>query len=106
MPWADTDVILIDESHNFRNPAAQRYANLSVFWRQRRPWRDEIARRLPLLMLHLSIMACSICTTNFVSSHAETGDISQHARLDLYRYFLKARQRRERTVQRLLLYRA
>ncbi|MGH9426041.1 MAG: helicase-related protein, partial [Terriglobia bacterium] len=27
-PWADTDVILIDESHNFRNPAAQRYANL------------------------------------------------------------------------------
>src|ERR1700682_4310662 len=27
-PWADADVVLIDESHNFRNPSAQRYAAL------------------------------------------------------------------------------
>jgi superfamily II DNA or RNA helicase len=27
-PWADADVVLIDESHNFRNRAAQRYENL------------------------------------------------------------------------------
>src|SRR5260370_29138688 len=26
--WADADVVLIDESHNFRNPVAQRYAAL------------------------------------------------------------------------------
>ena len=27
-PWADADVVLIDESHNFRNQNAQRYGNM------------------------------------------------------------------------------
>jgi hypothetical protein len=26
--WGDADVLLVDESHNFRNRAAQRYENL------------------------------------------------------------------------------
>jgi SNF2 family DNA or RNA helicase len=28
VPWGDADVILIDESHNFRNRNAQRYGNV------------------------------------------------------------------------------
>lgn len=93
-PWADADVVLVDESHNFRNQNAQRYGNMErVLGGNAGRGRDGGRKKVILLtatpinndLLDLYNQLCLITR----------GDRSYFAACgigDLYRYFLKTRR--------------
>jgi superfamily II DNA or RNA helicase len=94
MPWANTDVVLIDESHNFRNPTAQRYANLErLLGANGGRGREGIRKKIILLtatpinndLFDLYNQFCLI-------TRGDRGYFAACGIGDLYRYFLKARQ--------------
>ncbi|MFQ5851857.1 MAG: helicase, partial [Candidatus Binatia bacterium] len=93
-PWVDADVMLIDESHNFRNRNAQRYGNIEVLLGANGGrGRDGLRKKVILItatpinndLFDLYNQFCLITR----------GDRSYFAPCgigDLYRYFLKARR--------------
>ena len=93
-PWADADVILIDESHNFRNRNAQRYAAMEgLIGRNGGRGRDGMRKKVILLtatpvnndLFDLYNQLCLV-TLNDRSYFSACG-IG-----DLHRYFLQARR--------------
>ena len=93
-PWSDADVVLIDESHNFRNPNAQRYASLEqILGGGGRRGRDG-ARKKVILLTATPINNDLMDLYNQLSL-ITGGDRSYFAACgigDVYRYFLAARR--------------
>jgi len=93
-PWADADVVLIDESHNFRNSNAQRYASIeSILGGTAHRGRDG-ARKKVILLTATPINNDLMDLYNQLSL-ITGGDRSYFAASgigDLYRYFLAARR--------------
>ncbi len=93
-PWSDADVVLIDESHNFRNPNAQRYANIeSILGGNGRRGRDG-ARKKVILLTATPINNDLMDLYNQLAL-ISGGDRSYFAACgigDVYRYFLAARR--------------
>src|SRR5690606_24267888 len=93
-PWYDVDVILIDESHNFRNRNTQRYGNLErLISANGRRGRDG-ARKKIILLTATPINNTVFDLYNQINLFTG-GDRSYFAAAgigDLYRQFLKARQ--------------
>src|SRR3990172_11455783 len=94
MPWGDADLVLIDESHNFRNQNAQRYGKLErLLGANGGRGRDGIRKKVILLtatpinndLFDLYNQFCLI--TRGDRSYFSACGIG-----DLYRYFLKARR--------------
>lgn len=93
-PWGDADVVLIDESHNFRNQGAQRYSALdTILGANGSRGRDGARKKLILLTatpINNDLMdlynQLSLITGNDRSYFAARG-IG-----DLYKYFLAARR--------------
>jgi len=93
-PWADADVVLVDESHNFRNQNAQRYGNMErLLGANGGRGRDGGRKKVILLtatpinndLFDLYNQFCLI--TRGDRSYFSACGIG-----DLYRYFLKARR--------------
>ena len=93
-PWADADVVLVDESHNFRNRNAQRYANLeTLLGANGGRGRDGGCKKVTLLtatpinndLFDLYNQLCLI-------TRGDRNYFSACGIGDLYRYFLKARR--------------
>ena len=93
-PWADAEVVLIDESHNFRNPNAQRYASIeSVLGANGRRGRD--SSRKKVILLTATPINNDLMDLYSQLSLVTGGDRSYFAASgigDLYRYFLAARR--------------
>lgn len=93
-PWSDADVVLIDESHNFRNPNAQRYANIeNILGGGGRHGRDG-ARKKVILLTATPINNDLMDLYNQLSL-ITGGDRNYFAASgigDMYRYFLAARR--------------
>lgn len=93
-PWSDADVVLIDESHNFRNPNAQRYASIeNILGGGGRRGRDG-ARKKVILLTATPINNDLMDLYNQLSL-ITGGDRSYFAASgigDMYRYFLAARR--------------
>ena len=93
-PYRDAEVILIDESHNFRNRATQRYENLErIISFNRRRGRDGSRKKLILL-------TATPVNNNIFDLYNQISLISGGDRTyfsgagigDLYRFFLNARR--------------
>lgn len=105
-PFADSDILLVDEAHNFRNPNANRYGNLErVLGANGGRGRDGARKKVILLT------ATPINNDLFDLYHQialiTRGDRSYFAAAgigDLYRYFLHARRQARRQEQGLALY--
>lgn len=92
--WADADVVLIDESHNFRNPVAQRYAALEGVLGANGGRGREGARKKVILLTATPINNDLMDLYNQLSL-VTGGDRSYFAASgigDLYKYFLSARR--------------
>jgi hypothetical protein len=92
--WADTDVVLIDESHNFRNPGSQRYGNLELLLGGNGGRGRDGARKKVILMSATPINNDLLDLYNQLCLITR-GDRSYFAACgigDLYKYFLKARR--------------
>jgi SNF2 family DNA or RNA helicase len=90
----DVDVILIDESHNFRNRAAQRYENLERLISQNGGKGREGARKKIILLTATPINNDLFDLYNQINLLTQ-GDRSYFSAAgigDLYRYFLNARR--------------
>ncbi|MBI3304429.1 MAG: helicase [Deltaproteobacteria bacterium] len=93
-PWADVDVVLIDESHNFRNRNAQRYANMETLLGANGGRGGDGGRKKVILLTATPI------NNNLFDLYSQCclitrGDRSYFAACgigDLHRYFLKARR--------------
>jgi len=94
VPWGDVDVILVDESHNFRNRNAQRYANMErVLGANSGRGRDGVRKKVILL-------TATPINNNLFDLYNQLGLITQGDRSyfkacgigDLHGYFLKARR--------------
>jgi superfamily II DNA or RNA helicase len=93
-PWGDADVILVDESHNFRNRNAQRYANMErLLGANAGRGRDGVRKKVILL-------TATPINNNLFDLYNQLGLITQGDRSyfkacgigDLHGYFLKARR--------------
>ena len=93
-PWADADVVLIDESHNFRNPGAQRYASIeSILGGNGRRGREGTHKKV--ILLTATPINNDLMDLYNQLSLVTGGDRSYFAASgigDLYRYFLAARR--------------
>ncbi|HXR36728.1 MAG TPA: DEAD/DEAH box helicase, partial [Candidatus Binataceae bacterium] len=92
--WADADVVLIDESHNFRNQTAQRYAALEAVLGGNGGRGREGARKKLILLTATPINNDLMDLYNQLSL-ITGGDRSYFAASgigDLYKYFLSARR--------------
>ncbi len=93
-PWGDADVVLIDESHNFRNRNAQRYASIErILGANGKRGRDG-ARKKVILLTATPINNDLFDLYNQLNL-VTMGDRSYFAAAgigDLYRYFLRARR--------------
>lgn len=93
-PWLDVDVILIDESHNFRNRNTQRYGNLErLINANGRRGRDGMRKKI-ILLTATPINNTVFDLFNQISLFT-SGDRAYFAAAgigDLYRYFLAARR--------------
>lgn len=105
-PFGDADVVLVDEAHNFRNPNANRYANLERMLGANGGRGREGARKKVILLT-----ATPINNDLFDLYHqialVTRGDRSYFAAAgigDLYRYFLHARRESRKQAQGLALY--
>jgi len=93
-PWADADVVLIDESHNFRNPSSQRYAAIEGVLGANGGRGREGARKKVILLTATPINNDLMDLYNQLSL-VTGGDRSYFAASgigDLYKYFLSARR--------------
>jgi len=93
-PWVDTDVVLIDESHNFRNPNAQRHANIERLLGGNGGRGREGARK-KIILLTATPINNDLLDLYHQISLITRGDRSYFSACgigDLYRYFLKARR--------------
>lgn len=92
--WGDADVVLIDESHNFRNPNAQRYGNLErVLAANGRRGRQ--GGRKKVILLTATPINNDLLDLYHQLSLITIGDKSHFLGSgigDLYRYFLQARR--------------
>lgn len=92
--WADTDIVLIDESHNFRNRTAQRYENLERLLGGNRGRGRDGGRKKVILLTATPI------NNDLFDLYNQLAFITRGAREyfaacgigDLYRYFLQARR--------------
>lgn len=93
-PWGDVDVVLVDESHNFRNRNAQRYANMErLLGANAGRGRDGVRKKVILL-------TATPINNNLFDLYNQLGLITQGDRSyfkacgigDLHGYFLKARR--------------
>ncbi|MHB8624979.1 MAG: helicase-related protein [Aggregatilineales bacterium] len=94
-PYADMDVIVVDEAHNFRNHRAQRYQNLEfiVAANNRRGGGGE---RKKVILLTATPINNNIFDLYNQINLFTSGDRTYFAAAgigDLYRYFLSARQK-------------
>lgn len=94
VPWGDVDVILVDESHNFRNRNAQRYANMErLLGANAGRGRDGVRKKVILL-------TATPINNNLFDLYNQLSLITQGDRSyfkacaigDLHGYFLKARR--------------
>jgi superfamily II DNA or RNA helicase len=92
--WTDADLVLIDESHNFRNQMAQRYAAMEqILGANSGRGRDGTRKKVILL-------TATPISNDLFDLYNQFGLITQGDRSyfascgigDLYRYFLKARR--------------
>lgn len=93
-PLEDTDVVLVDESHNFRNPASQRYQALDRILQGNRGRGRSGARKKVLLLTATPINNDLIDLYNQLQL-VTGGDRAYFATAgigDLYRYFQRARR--------------
>lgn len=93
-PWSDVDVVLMDESHNFRNPNAQRYANAERLLGSNGGRGRDGSRKKVILLTATPINNDLFDLYNQLSLITQ-GDRSYFSACgigDLYRYFLKARR--------------
>lgn len=104
--WGDEDVILIDESHNFRNRSAQRYGNLErVLAGNGGRGRDGLRKKV-ILLTATPINNDLFDLYNQISLITR-GDRSYFTACgigDLYRYFLKARRETKTDAGALALF--
>ena len=94
-PYVDVDVIVVDESHNFRNHRAQRYQNLE-FLITANNRRGRGGERKKVILLTATPINNSIFDLYNQISLFTGGDRAYFAAAgigDLYRYFLSARQK-------------
>jgi superfamily II DNA or RNA helicase len=92
--WGDADVVLIDESHNFRNPNAQRYGNLERILKARGR-RGRQNGRKKVILLTATPINNDLLDLYHQLSLITIGDKSHFIGSgigDLYRYFLQARR--------------
>jgi superfamily II DNA or RNA helicase len=93
-PFGDADVLLIDESHNFRNRASQRYENLERLISQN-GGRGRDGARKKLILLTATPINNDIFDLYHQLNLFTLGDRSYFAAAgigDLQRYFLRARR--------------
>ena len=93
-PWVDADVILLDESHNFRNRNAQRYGNIERILSANGGRGRDGCRKKVILLTATPINNDLFDLYNQLSLITQ-GDRSYFAACgigDLYRYFLRARR--------------
>jgi SNF2 family DNA or RNA helicase len=92
--WSDSDVVLIDESHNFRNKNAQRYASLErLLGANGGRGRDGLKKKV--ILLTATPINNDLFDLYNQFSLITRGDRSYFAGVgigDLYRYFLSARR--------------
>lgn len=94
-PFADADVIVVDEAHNFRNHRAQRYQNLE-FLIAANNRRGRSGERKKVILLTATPINNSIFDLYNQINLFTGGDRAYFAAAgvgDLYRYFLSARQK-------------
>lgn len=92
--YSDVDVILVDESHNFRNRGSQRYENLSSIIAANRG-RGRSGMRTKVILLTATPINNNIFDLyNQISlfTQNDRGYFASAGIGDLYRYFLSARQ--------------
>ncbi|MBW2148823.1 MAG: helicase [Deltaproteobacteria bacterium] len=100
--YTDCDVILIDESHNFRNKNSQRYGNLERIIGSNRGRGDQGAPKKIILLTATPINNDLLDLYHQINLFTQ-GDRSYFSAVgigDLYKYFLKAR--RESKANRLI----
>src|SRR3990172_12060109 len=94
MPWGDADLVLIDESHNFRNQNAQRYGKLERLLGANGGRGRDGGRKKVILLTATPINNDLFDLYNQLCL-VTRGDRSYFAACgigDLYRYFLRARR--------------
>jgi superfamily II DNA or RNA helicase len=93
-PYLDADVVLIDESHNFRNRNTNRYENLErVLSANGRRGKDGVRKKV--ILLTATPINNNVFDLYYQIGLITGGDRSYFAAAgigDLYRYFLRARQ--------------
>lgn len=93
-PWGDSDVVLIDESHNFRNRNAQRYANIELLLGANRGRGRDGGRKKVILLTATPINNDLFDLYNQLSliTHGDRSYFAGCGIGDLYKYFLRARR--------------
>ncbi|MCP4570862.1 MAG: helicase, partial [bacterium] len=92
--WGDVDVVLIDESHNFRNPNTLRYGKLERILRANGR-RGRAGDRKKVILLTATPINNDLLDLYHQLSLVTIGDKSHFVGCgigDLYRYFLRARR--------------
>ncbi len=105
-PWGDADVILVDESHNFRNRTAQRYANLENLLGANGGRGREGGKKKVVLLTATPINNDLFDLYNQLCL-VTRGDRSYFAPCgigDLHRYFLKARHDSRKNTSAIVLF--
>lgn len=93
-PWGDADVVLVDESHNFRNRNAQRFANLELILGAN-GGRGKDGSRKKMILLTATPINNDLLDLYQQLSLITRGDRGYFAGAgigDLHRYFLQARR--------------
>lgn len=94
LPWGEADIVLIDESHNFRNRNAQRYANVELLLGANGGRGREGSRKKVILLTATPINNDLLDLYNQVCLVTQ-GDRSYFTACgigDLHKYFLQARR--------------
>lgn len=94
VPWGEADIVLIDESHNFRNRNAQRYANVELLLGANGGRGREGSRKKVILLTATPINNDLLDLYNQVCLVTQ-GDRSYFTACgigDLHKYFLQARR--------------
>jgi len=93
-PWGDADVILVDESHNFRNSGTKRSANLGYILKSNGD-RGRAGARKKIILLTATPISNDLLDLYSQLTLITLGDRSYFASAgigDLARYFIKARR--------------
>jgi ERCC4-related helicase len=104
--WADADVVLIDESHNFRNPNAHRSANLQLLLKAN-AGRGRDGQRKKVVLLTATPVNNDLFDLYNQFALITQGDRSYFTAAgigDLYRYFLHARREAKHNAPGLALF--